>query len=131
MHGEKKTLVFSAEGVFTILEIVPVVPIRSTNNFGTVYYKVLGLLHREDGPAVEYTNGRQAWYFRGNMHRENGPAYIDVGINYSAWWVHGKRHREDGPAVEWSTSRINSWYIQDRQMTEEEHDAWREENNSI
>jgi hypothetical protein len=33
-----------------------------------------GKLHREDGPAVEWTNGSKSWYLNGNLHREDGPA---------------------------------------------------------
>ena len=30
-------------------------------------------LHREDGPAVEYTDGTKFWYQDGLLHREDGP----------------------------------------------------------
>ena len=35
-----------------------------------------GYLHREDGPAVIYTDGSKEWWIRGNLHREDGPAAI-------------------------------------------------------
>lgn len=57
----------------------------------TAYYKQ-GLLHRDDGPAVE-------------------------GIN-KVWFVNGKRHREDGPAVD--TPTYKAWY-QDEILIREEH----------
>lgn len=53
-------------------------------------------LHREDGPAVVYTN-RKAYYYKGKPHREDGPAFIYKG--YESWWVDGKRHRNGLPAV--------------------------------
>ena len=61
------------------------------------YYKdkQMTILHREDGPAVEYHTG------------------------YKSWWINGERHREDGPAVEWSDGS-KAWYINDRLLTEEE-----------
>lgn len=31
-------------------------------------------LHREDGPAVENTDGTTYWYFNNKYHRTNGPA---------------------------------------------------------
>ena len=36
---------------------------------------------------------------KGNLHREDGPAfqYTDSGSEY--WSIHGKYHRKDGPAV--------------------------------
>ena len=30
--------------------------------------------HRENGPAIEWTNGSRIWYINGRRHRENGPA---------------------------------------------------------
>jgi hypothetical protein len=33
-----------------------------------------GMLHREDGPAVERINEYAAWYLYGNLHRVGGPA---------------------------------------------------------
>ncbi len=48
-----------------------------------------GLLHREDGPALEYSFGSNYWYFNGEYHREDGPAieYNDGGKSY---WYHGQ-----------------------------------------
>jgi hypothetical protein len=67
-----------------------------------------GFYHCEDGPAIKYPNGYEAWYFHGFLHRVNGPAIIDDG--YNAWHVHGKRHRVDGPAIERSDG-INYWFF--------------------
>lgn len=33
-----------------------------------------GVLHREDGPAIIYTNGEHWWFLDGLLHREDGPA---------------------------------------------------------
>ena len=59
------------------------------------YKNELGQLHRTDGPAVEFSNGGEAWY------------------------INGKRHREDGPAVEYNYGE-KSWYLNDIYYTEEE-----------
>jgi hypothetical protein len=61
------------------------------------YYKdkEMTILHREDGPAVEWSNGNKFWYLNDVLHRE------------------------DGPAVEW----INGdkvWFLNDENLTEEE-----------
>ena len=32
-----------------------------------------GYFHREDGPAIEYANGRRQWFNDGKFHREDGP----------------------------------------------------------
>lgn len=62
------------------------------------YYKNK-LLHREDGPAVEYKNGTKEWYKEGKLHREGGPA-IEQADGRKEWYKEGELHREDGPAIE-------------------------------
>ena len=66
--------------------------------FGDKYYyknKEMTILHREDGPAVEWIYGDKIWF------------------------INGKRHREDGPAVEWSDGS-KSWYLNGEYLSEEE-----------
>lgn len=76
---------------------------------GTVrYYDTKGRPHREDGPAVQYTNGAEYWYYRGTRHREGGPA-IWVSENEYAWFHMGKYHREDGPALSYPDGE-KAWY---------------------
>ena len=43
------------------------------------------VIHREDGPARECSNGAKYWY------------------------MNDKRHREDGPAIEWSNGSVEYW----------------------
>jgi len=62
----------------------------------TVYYDERGFHHREDGPAVEWVDGRRRWC------------------------IHGKLHREDGPALVWFSGAIE-WYLEGKQYTQEEH----------
>ena len=69
-----------------------VVDERSTRWYKDAKCKVL---HRENGPAVEWWNG----------HKE--------------WWRNGQRHRIDGPAVEWADG-IKEWYINGKELTEDE-----------
>jgi hypothetical protein len=62
----------------------------TTNTAGKYYYKdkAKTILHRLDGPAVEYPNG------------------------YKVWYVNGKRHRLDGPASEWANDNGDkTWYV--------------------
>ena len=59
------------------------------------YYNTNGLLHRTDGPAVEYADGDKSWYQNGQLHRI------------------------DGPAVEWADG-IKEWYINGEELTEAE-----------
>ena len=80
-----------------------------------------GKLHREDGPAVEYENGDKEWYLNGKRHREDGPA-IEYANGSKAWWINGKRHREDGPSIE----HVNGGkvrFINGERLTEEEFNA--------
>ena len=56
-------------------------------------------LHREDGPAIEMSDGTREWYKNVTLHREDGPA-IERSHGNRDWWLNGERHREDGPAIE-------------------------------
>jgi hypothetical protein len=61
-----------------------------------------GQLHREDGPAVELSDGSKCWYRNGQLHRDCGPA-IEYPDGYKAWCQNGQYHRSseaDGPAIE-------------------------------
>ena len=46
------------------------------------------IFHREDGPAVEYTNGDESWMINNNYHRVDGPAKIRSG-KYE-WYLDGE-----------------------------------------
>lgn len=101
-------------------------------------YRLNGILHREDGPAVEYANGTRGWYKNGIFHREDGPAietlkgnqiwfregkyhrlggpailYIEAyeSPGSKSWLVDGKLHRLDGPAFEFPKDGIKTWAI--------------------
>jgi hypothetical protein len=80
------------------------------NKQGIFYYKdpEYTILHREDGPAIEYVNGRKEWYLNGERHREDGPA-VEYANEYKAWWLNDNIHRTDGPAVEYSDGRTEWW----------------------
>ena len=49
------------------------------------YYKNgdQSILHREDGPAVEYNNGIKFWYLHGKRHRADGPA-VDIADSFKS-----------------------------------------------
>ncbi|MEZ0261721.1 MAG: hypothetical protein ACAH80_11975 [Alphaproteobacteria bacterium] len=68
---------------------------------------VNGKLHRLDGPAREYGDGNKAWWVNGKLHREDGPAKIYRGVK--SWFLNGEMHREDGPAREFPGGSV-SWY---------------------
>jgi hypothetical protein len=51
-------------------------------------------IHREDGPAIDYTNGYKAWNINGKLHREDGPAVEDTD-GYTEWWIDGESVTEE------------------------------------
>jgi hypothetical protein len=51
-----------------------IVPIKKIDTSGAIMYTHDGLLHREDGPACEYSNEDKEWRFNGRFHRLDGPA---------------------------------------------------------
>ena len=83
-----------------------------TDCYGITYYcsdSDKTILHREDGPAIEFPNGAEEWYCQGKRHREDGPA-IDHPDWKKEWYHNGKPHREDGPAIEWADG-VKEWYL--------------------
>jgi hypothetical protein len=69
--------------------------IRTEDEYGSIFFKLPnGKLHRENGPAVEFTNGSKAWYINGKRHREDGPSC--EWSNGDKWWyINGIRHSEE------------------------------------
>lgn len=65
----------------------------------TVEYYQNGKLHREDGPAREFRDGRKEWWWNGKLHRVDGPAIETADDSYQAWYYHGLMHREGQPAM--------------------------------
>jgi hypothetical protein len=47
-----------------------------------------GKFHREDGPAIEFTNETKHWYKEGKLHRINGPA-IELPDGTKFWFIEG------------------------------------------
>jgi hypothetical protein len=46
------------------------------------------VIHREDGPAIEHTNGNKDWYKNGLRHRTDGPA-VECANRYTEYWING------------------------------------------
>jgi hypothetical protein len=65
---------------------------------GRVEWRMDGVIHRVDGPAVELDTGYRAWYQNGVPHRLDGPA-IENADGSREWLIDGAHHREDGPAL--------------------------------
>lgn len=73
---------------------------------------------------IEYTvkvdyRGTKRWYLNNHLHREDGPA-VEWSDDSKEWYLNGQLHREDGPAVEWSDG-IKRWYLNGKKLTEKEH----------
>ena len=64
--------------------------ICEVNRFGDKHWYLNALYHREDGPAVEYSNGNKYWWINGKRHREDGPA-IECSDGDKEWYYHGKQ----------------------------------------
>jgi len=60
-----------------------------TDEDGTKSWYLNYQRHREDGPAIEWSNGDKSWYFNGKHHRLDGPA-IEWDNIAKEWWYHGK-----------------------------------------
>lgn len=74
----------------------------STDDMGGTYWRKDGLLHREDGPAVEYTNGTKQWWINGEHHREDGPAVINVSTGTNLWYLNGEPSTEEFVMNRWN-----------------------------
>jgi hypothetical protein len=62
---------------------------------GKYHYKDedMKVLHREDGPAIEFNDGGREWMIDGKLHRTNGPAVIWVvkgEPDYLEYWINGE-----------------------------------------
>ena len=65
-------------------------PICEVNDLGDKEWRLNGKLHREDGPAIEYTDGSKFWYMKGSLHREDGPA-IEHANGEKYWYYQDKK----------------------------------------
>ena len=56
---------------------------------GNKYWILNDLYHRDNGPAIEYSDGSKSWYKNGLYHRVGGPAveWADGSIEY---WYNGE-----------------------------------------
>ena len=100
-----------------------------------MYYKDpnLRIVHRVDGPAIEYADGSEAWYLNNQLHRVGGPAItlsltsnkpfytmeIALHAGDKAWYQNGKLHRTDGPAVK-RNNGTQLWYINGNKLSPKE-----------
>ena len=84
------------------------------------------VLHRENGPAVDCTNGHKEWWQNDLLHRTDGPA-IEWWDGDKFWWQNGLLHRTDGPAIEWNDSD-EWWFINGERLSKGEFNLIVEQN---
>ena len=70
---------------------------RKEKRWMMTYYREV--IHRLDGPAMEYADGSKSWYVNGQLHRLYGPP-VEYADGTKRWFVSGQLHRFDGPASE-------------------------------
>ena len=52
------------------------------------------ILHREDGPAVEWSNGDKCWFKEDLLHRLDGPA-IEYADGSKSYYVEDRKYSEE------------------------------------
>ena len=82
---------------------------KNTNNSEIKRYYNNGKRHREDGPAVEYSDGTKIWYINDKLHRDDGPAVVYGNeMSFSKeWWLDNVRYSEEEYKVELRQRNIN------------------------
>ena len=63
------------------------------DKYGVKRWYLNSELHREDGPACEYSDGSKGWYINDELHREDGPA-IDNGDGVKWWYLDNVEYTE-------------------------------------
>ena len=58
-----------------------------------LYYNSAGKWHRENGPAIEWSNGTKSWYQNGKRHRIDGAA-IEYSDGDKVWFINGEELTE-------------------------------------
>ena len=93
-------------------------PVCEIDEDGDVYWTLNGQDHRDDGPAIEFSNGSKQWWVHGKLHRLDGPAIESIS-GTKEWWLNGKRHREDGPAFD-DGEGYKAWFLFGEEVEPEE-----------
>jgi hypothetical protein len=69
---------------------------EQTFRYVTEYRNNFGLLHREDGPAIEYSDGDYEYYINGKLHNAFGPArkMKNCEKTYFEYYFYGKQYSD-------------------------------------
>jgi len=81
-----------------------------TNKYGSKRWYVNDILHREDGPAIEFANGDKVWFINGKRHREDGPAF-EYADGDKEWYLYNHHVTEEivmdpGKRKEWELEQV-------------------------
>ena len=91
----------------------------------TEWLNMEGQLHRVDGPAVVYNDGKTEWWVNGQLHRIDGPA-IECFYMSPSWLVNKILSGTKGlDNVSYSSEQ---WWIEGNRLTEEE---WKKKVNPV
>lgn len=94
-----------------------------TKNNGRFYKDdATGMVHREDGPAVEWGDGTKIWYVGGKRSRVGGGPAMEFADGTKVWMTNDEYHREDGPAIEWGTGQ-KEFYVGGKKMSKAAFEA--------
>ena len=91
-------------------------PTLETFANGSKEWRLNGLLHRTDGPAMENANGSKFWFQNNQRHRFDGPA-IEWADGSKEWLQKGQLHRLDGPSIE-KADGSKQWFINGENLSE-------------
>lgn len=84
-------------------------PVMTVDKYETKIWKLNGLYHRVDGPAIEYADGTKMWYQSDIIHRVGAPA-IEWANGTKMWFQNGMCHCIDRPAIE-RADRTKEWWL--------------------
>ena len=69
-------------------------PVMTADKDGNKFWKLNDVLHRTDGPAIEWADGSKAWCINGGLHRTDGPAYEGTNGN-KAWYIYNVKYNHE------------------------------------
>jgi hypothetical protein len=67
---------------------------KETCEDGSVRYYLDGVPHREDGPAIEHSNGTKSYHLHGRFHRIDGPA-VEYADGRKSFYINGVKYDEE------------------------------------
>jgi len=91
---------------------------------GGVEWWVNGVRHNLNAPAIQKPDGTEEWWVNGYYHRVGAPARISPNGN-SEYWVAGIRHNLKGPAIT-NKKDGDSYYIYGKKMSKKEFELYLE-----